>query len=107
MATIYYKIPLTNIPMRMITVLAGGEYIFQTQYRDTEEGGWILDIDASSNEAPIIHGIPLVTGVDLLEQYEYLNFGGRLVLYADDRDDSSPGFYDLGVHHHLYFERDV
>jgi hypothetical protein len=39
---------------------------------------------------PIVNGIPLVTGVDLLAQYRYLGFSGRLWVQGADNPDDVP-----------------
>jgi len=62
---------------------------------------WIINIaDPSGN--PILSGIPMVTGVDLLEQFGYLNFGFQLIAQTDNAPDVVPTFADLGTTGHLY-----
>lgn len=62
---------------------------------------WVLDI-ASANSVPLVQGVPLITGADLLAQYAYLGFGGGLVVTTDD-GIGVPTFEGLGVSGHLYF----
>lgn len=96
-----YTIPLTPEPQSFGITLAGKEYRLTVRWMDcpeqTDAGGtrsgasgnslpaqqdimgtWCLDIEEPEKAAPIIMGIPLVTSCDLLEQYEYLEFGGGL-----------------------------
>jgi hypothetical protein len=75
-----------------------------TQYRDAPEAGWTLDI-GEPNGTPIISGIPLVTGINLLAQYQHLIVGSLFVL-SDVEMWAAPGFADLGVSSHLYFDGD-
>lgn len=63
---------------------------------------WILDI-TDVNSIPILTGIPLVTGADLLEQFEYLGIGGQLIAQTDNNIDAVPTFDNLGSTGHLYF----
>lgn len=65
-------------------------------------GGWVLDI-ADSLGAPIVTGIALVTGADLLAQYEYLGIGGQLFVQTDYDLDAVPTFQNLGQTAHLYY----
>jgi hypothetical protein len=74
----YYTIPLTPEPQSFAIVLAGKEYRLTVRWAETEEGGWFLDIEESEQAAPILMGLPLVTGCDLLGQFTYLEFGGEL-----------------------------
>lgn len=96
------EIPLTPQPQTFLITLANVQYRFTLQYRNADMGGWFLDIaDSSSN--PIIQGIPLVTGADLLEQYAYLGIGGQLIVQTDGDSDAVPTFSNLGAASHLYF----
>jgi hypothetical protein len=74
--------------------LAGVFYNLTFTYRN----GWFMDI-ADVNKVPLISGIAMVTGADLLAQYAYIGIGGMLVLSGDN----APGFADLGANSQLYF----
>ncbi len=56
---------------------------------------WVLDISDQSG-TPILQGIPLVTGADLLAQYGYYNFGGGLWVSTTNNPDAVPTFDNLG-----------
>ena len=99
------RIPTSPEPQRfLITLAAGQTYQLVTQYRDAPEAGWTLDI-GEPNGTPIISGIPLVTGINLLAQYQHLIVGSLFVL-SDVETWAVPGFSDLGVSSHLYFDGD-
>lgn len=73
----FFEIPFSPRPERFTVTLSGTDYRLTVQYRKAGGAGWVLDIaDASDN--PLVSGIPLVTGVDLLAQYKHLGFQGRL-----------------------------
>ena len=78
-----YIIPLTPDPQSFSIVLAGREYRLTVRWFAVDEGGWVLDIAEPDNAAPILAGLPLVTGCDLFEQYGYLGFGGMLWVASD------------------------
>lgn len=78
MAAAYYTIPLSPEPQSFGITLAGKEYRLTVRWFVADDGGWHLDIQEPENAAPIIMGIPLVTGCDLLAQYAYMEFGGEL-----------------------------
>lgn len=95
-----FEIPLTAQPQTFTSTLVGVQYQFTLAWRDTDGGGWFLDIaDASGNA--LLSGIPLVTGVDLLAQYGYLGFGFELWVQTDAAD-VPPTFTNLGTQSHLY-----
>lgn len=92
------EIPLTPDNQQFSIVLAGNAYRMRVLWRDIY---WIVDLlDGSGN--PIINGIPLVTGADLLAQYAYLNLGFRLVVTCDVAPLVYPTKTDLGINSHLY-----
>ena len=64
---------------------------------------WVLDV-ADIQKNPIVSGIPLVTGADLLGQFAYLNFGGKLIVVSDGDPFAVPTFDNLGTSGHLLFE---
>ncbi|WP_322090013.1 phage baseplate plug family protein [Burkholderia cenocepacia] len=104
MAT-YLEIQLTADPQTFRITLSGIDYQMKVQYRDAGETGWILDVaDASGN--PLVSGIPLVTGTDLLGQYAYLGFGGRLWVQGATDPDDVPTFDDLGIGSHVFWVTD-
>jgi hypothetical protein len=98
-----YTIPLSNIPQRLTIELVGKEYIVTCRWNDAIEGGWFIDIDDSITNQPILHNTPLVTGVDLLGQYEYLGIGGSLVVLTNSDETAVPTLDNLGVESFLYF----
>ncbi len=98
----YFQIPLTPNPQRFTVTLSGITYVIVLKYQNTEEGGWVLDIfDAAS--VPIVCGVPLVTGVNLLEQYPHLGFGGRMWVQTLSNPDAAPTFDNLGTESILFW----
>jgi hypothetical protein len=73
-----YVIPLTPEPQSFGIVLGGREYRLTVRWFEAPEGGWHLDISEPDGAAPLVVGIPLAAGCDLLEQYAYMEFGGEL-----------------------------
>jgi hypothetical protein len=96
-----FEIPLSG-PQSFAISLSGVAYTMTFQYRSATEGGWILDIgDALGN--PMVCGIPLVTGHNLLEQYDSLGFPGELWVMSDGVPDAVPTFANLGSSSHVYY----
>ena len=63
---------------------------------------WALDISGPDN-LPLVQGIPIVTGADLLGQYEYLGIGGKIFVQSSGDLDAVPGFADLGASGLVFF----
>ena len=96
-----YAIPLIAGPQTLSIALAGKTYALKV-YWNVPLGLWIMDI-ASQAGTPIIGGIPLITGADLLEQYEYLDLGGKLYAQTDTDALLPPTYDNLGSTGNLYF----
>lgn len=102
-----FIIPFSNVPQDFTIILANRELRLVTKWNASEEGGWLLDIFDGITDESIIAGIPLVTGADLFGQYEYLNLGGRLVVYTDGDELATPTLENLGVESNVYFQTGV
>jgi hypothetical protein len=97
-----WELPTSGTPQQYTITLAGNTWLFVFRYRDADMGGWILDIyDSMGN--PVLCGAPLVTGHDILEQYEYLGFGGAMMVLTDGDPSAVPTFDNLGTNAHLYW----
>jgi hypothetical protein len=99
--TTAFEIPLAPTPQVFTVQLGGTLYNFRIQWCQYAPA-WVLDIsDVSDN--PILRGVPLVTGTDLLAPFSYLNFNGQLIVKTDHCADDVPGFVDLGSCGRMYF----
>lgn len=99
---VVYEIPLTPTPQTFGIALGQVPYRMTVKWADAPGGGWVLDI-AAADGSPIINGIPLVTGANLLAGYEYLGFAGTLAVQTDYDTDALPTFANLGLTSHLFF----
>lgn len=66
---------------------------------------WIMDL-ADAEEVPVIQGIPIVTGTDLLAPYAYLGIGGGIVALTEGNPDAVPTFDNLGSGGDVFFVTD-
>ncbi len=97
------EIPLkVGTPQTFSITLGGVSYNLTLQYRSDPEGGWILDI-ADQSDNPILQGIPLVTGTNLLAQYAYLGLNGALYCQTSTDPDAVPTFDNLGSDGLIYW----
>jgi hypothetical protein len=101
-----YLIPLAGVPETFGITLGGTTYTFTLAWRNAPcNPGWFLDIGDANNN-PIIRGLPMVTGADLLAQYGYLGFGGSLYVQTVQNPDATPTFTNLGTDCNLYWVAD-
>lgn len=98
-----YQIPLSGFAETFTVNLAGTTYTFTVKWNNAPDAGWILDI-ADSNQNPIVCGMPLITGDNILDGLNYLNFGGALIVRTDGDLTAVPTFDNLGTECNLYFE---
>lgn len=96
-----FEIPLSPEAQKFTIQLAGVTYNITVSWC-APAACWVFDI-ADRLDAPIIQGIPLVTGIDLLQQYAYLQFGGGLMVQTDHNPDAVPTLENLGVTGRVYF----
>lgn len=112
MAKQQYEIPLTPEPQRFSIRLAGRDYRVTVRWFEPpalvgQPGGWALDLaDDTDNATPILAGLPMVTGINLLEQFAYLGIKGALYVYTDGNADAVPTLDTLGTESRLYFVTD-
>lgn len=92
-----YEIPLINTNQQFNVRLGSTIYKLRLIYRlDT----WFLDVSDSSGQL-ILAALPMVQGVNLLDQHQHLIEGGLFVL--NNNADESQSFNDLGVKIQLFW----
>lgn len=96
-----YEIPLSPKP-QIFSIQLGGVTYKMTLRWNQYAAAWMIDI-ADALDTLLVGSVPLVTGVDLLAQYAYLGFNGKLVAQTDHDPNAVPTFSNLGTVGHLYF----
>jgi hypothetical protein len=101
-----FEIPLVpGTPQRLSVELGETTYVLMARWNDIS-ACWILDIYEFDGVTPVLRGVPMVTGADLLGQYEYLELGGNLIaltIAVGHPPDEVPTFDNLGIDGHLYY----
>lgn len=99
-----YEIPLQSAtPQKFSVPINGVTYSLSFQFCDAPDGGWLMNI-ADTYGTSLANGIPLVTGVDLLEQYAHLGFGFKMFVLTDGAPAACPTWGNLGSTSHVYVE---
>lgn len=99
--SIAYIVPLLSKNQAFPVSLAGNSYNLRVWWSEAS-ACWILDI-ADSQQEPLVNGIPLVTGCDILEQYGYHDFNGAMVVQSSNDPDLVPDDTTLGTTGNLFF----
>lgn len=106
MALTNFLIPLVNVPQTFNIDLAGVTYNLTCRWNDSFEAGWLLDI-ADSAQNPIVSGLPLITGANVLAGLDYLGIDGTLFVFTNGDPNAVPTLDNLGIDSNLYFTTDV
>lgn len=96
-----YVIPTDSSPNQTFTSTIpindkNVKLLFFIRY-NTEQNVWIMSLKDEENN-PIIDSIPLIGGINILEQYSYLNIGSAYIVKLDGNlNRDRPNDTDLGV----------
>jgi len=96
-----FEIPTSPTPQKFSVSLSGVTRELMLHWC-APAACWIVDI-ADETGAPILSGVPLITGADLLAQYAYLELAGAMLAQTDHDPDAVPTFANLGSTGHLFF----
>ncbi|PWI77287.1 hypothetical protein DEO48_25335 [Enterobacter sp. CGMCC 5087] len=97
------EIPLSADNQQFAVSIDGVSYNMRILWRGTV---WVLDLHDSGGN-PLILGIPLITGTNLLEQCRHLQLDFALVVECDNPQQEYPTQYDLGTSSHLYLITEI
>ena len=97
----FYEIPLQAQNQTLTVSLGGTSYNLRVYWCDFVSC-WILDINDASG-VPILNGRAMVTGCDLLEQFQYLAIGSLIVVSDGPDPFAAPTFDNLGIASHLWY----
>jgi hypothetical protein len=96
MATRVFRIPLENRAQRFAVDLAGRSLVMVSRWNG-EMPAWVLDLYDGNTREPLILCLPLVTGLDLLEQFRHVGIPGTLVCTTLADELAPPTFDNLGA----------
>jgi len=102
-----FLIPLLNVPQDFNITLADRNLRLVSKWNDADEAGWVLDVYDGETNAALIMNVPMITGADLLEQYEYVGLNGKLIVFTDGDELAVPTLENLGTESNLYFQTEI
>ncbi len=99
---IVYDFPLRPEAQQMQITLATVEYSIRFGWCDSPDGGWFMDI-SSVDGLPLVLGLPLTAGENVLQQSDYLGFPGEIRVQTDDDPLVEPTYDNLGTSGRVLF----
>lgn len=96
----FNEIPLSPDNQQFRILLGDKIYTLRIIWR--ELAGWIMDV-MDSGGTPLLCGVPLLSGVNLLQQYPHAGIVGRLIITTDKGAPDEPDKTNLGRNSHLIF----
>ncbi len=97
-----YELPLEPISQTFAFALAGAEVRVTLAWRNAGGSGWCMSL-ADGDGNPLVSGLPLVTGCDLLGQHRHLGLPFELWVRGGPDDPLSvPTYAGLGTQARLY-----
>lgn len=97
-----YEFPLRPEAQEMQITLATIEYTVKFGWCDSADGGWFIDVSGVDG-LPIVRGVPLTAGENVLQQFAYLGFPGAIYVETDDNQLVEPTYDNLGTNGRVLF----
>lgn len=97
-----YEFPLRPEAQQIRIQLGQVEYLVRFGWGDTVDGGWFIDI-SDAEAVPILRGLPLTAGENVLQQFDYLGIPGEIRVQTDANDLVEPTYANLGSNGKVIF----
>lgn len=102
MALNVFVIPFSSNPQTFSCALSGVELKFTSKW-NAQVGLWFIDIARAKDDSPLVTGLPLVTGCDLLAPFRHLGLQGHIFCNNDSDLADPPTLENLGTDCKVYF----
>lgn len=96
-----FEIPLSPTPQSFGITLNNIDYVLTFRWNQASRC-WKLDI-ADPNLTLLVSGLAIITGVDILTQFAYLDLGGQIIAQTSHDTFAVPMFANLGNLGKVYF----
>ena len=97
-----YEFPLRPEAQQIRIQLGTVEYIVRFGWGDTADGGWFIDI-SDAEAVPLLRGLALTAGENVLQQFDYLGIAGEIRVQTDGDDLVEPTYANLGSNGKVLF----
>lgn len=97
-----YEFPLRPEAQQIRIQIGEVDYVVRFGWGDTPDGGWFIDI-ADADSVPLVRGLALTAGEDVLQQVSYLGIAGEIRVQTDGDDLVEPTYANLGSNGKVLF----
>jgi hypothetical protein len=95
------ELPITSAPAQAFTTQLGDQkFYFELQF-NSRSGVWTIDMLDDATREPIVIGLPILLGIDLLDAYNFPY--GALVAVERGADGKEASASDLGARVSLFW----
>ncbi len=91
-----FEFPLSPNAQQMTVPIGGSELTFRFAWADSPDGGWFVDISRLDG-TPLVRGLPLTAGENVLQKFDYLGIGGAIYVQTDADPLIEPTYDNLGL----------
>lgn len=96
-----FEFPLSPNAQQMTVPIGDRELTFRFAWSDSPDGGWFVDI-STLDGAPLVRGLPLTAGENVLQQFGYLGIGGAIYVQTDADPFVEPTYDNLGLNGRVF-----
>jgi hypothetical protein len=96
-----FEFPLSPSAQQMTVPIGARELTFRFAWSDSPAGGWFVDI-SSIDGTPLVRGLPLTAGENVLQQFNYLGIGGAIHVQTDVDPLVEPTYDNLGLNGRVF-----
>lgn len=97
-----FEFPLTPGAQQMTVPVSDEQFTFRFAWSDSPEGGWFIDI-LRLDGSPLVRGLPLTAGENVLQQFDYLGISGAIYVQTDNDPLVEPTYDNLGLNGRVFF----
>lgn len=96
-----FEFPLSPNAQQMTVPIGEKEFTFRFAWSDSPAGGWFIDI-SSLDGTPLVRGLPLTAGENVLQQFDHLGIGGEIHVQTDADPLAEPTYENLGLNGRVF-----
>lgn len=93
-------------PQKMSITLGTVEYKIRFYYANVPDGGWFMDVRDLSDD-PLVLGLALTAGENVVQQFDYLGFEGGIGVCVDFDYTLEPTYDNFGKNGKVQFITDA
>ena len=97
-----FEFPLSPNAQQMTVPIGDEQFTFRFAWSDSPDGGWFIDV-LRLDGSPLVRGLPLTAGENVLQQFDYLGIPGEIRVQTDNDPLVEPTYDNLGLNGRVFF----